>query len=140
MTGVELFKETLRTSDPGLLVIQERLAEAKQEVTKGDKDTEKHKSELGDKEKRLHGMEKDVKKHKEKQKIEYEVCEVWQKLVIADADICAPQVRLLDVLKPYAEYTNAKALFEVAREQKKEAKARFDEVEASNEPLQKQRE
>ena len=73
LTGPELLKETQRVSNPKLLDQQEQLADLKKTLDNSESGLEKMNGLLGDKEKKLNSMERDVKRHKEKQKIEDEV-------------------------------------------------------------------
>jgi hypothetical protein len=73
MSGPEILKETQRVVNPKLIDDQEQLAEYKQQLDKANSAFEKNEASLGEKERRVASMEKDVRKHKQKKQIEDDV-------------------------------------------------------------------
>ena len=73
LSGPDLLTETQRVSDAKLVDLQEQLAEQKIALDASQNDLVKSAAQLGDKEKKLNSMEKDVRRHNEKERIENEV-------------------------------------------------------------------
>lgn len=121
MSGDELLKETQRAADEKLLQHQEDLSKLKSELSSVDKELTKNKSHLVDQERRMNGLERDVRRHRERQVLE-------EKLLIEE------------VCQPYVQYQEAKDIFENAKREKNRLKGRVDELNDDNAPLVVQKE
>ena len=76
MAGPEILRETQRVVNPKLIDQQEQLAEFKQQLDKASSALEKNEASLGEKERRVASMDKDVRRYKQKKETEDNVSEV----------------------------------------------------------------
>lgn len=121
MSGDELLRETQRTADEELLLIQTELTELKNKLSTADTTMEKNRTQLIEQERKMQGLERDVRRHKERQAVE-------------DA------LLLEEVCLPYAQYQEAKVAHEQSKREKNEIKERMDGLADDNRPLMEQKE
>ncbi|CAD6565919.1 MAG: Structural maintenance of chromosomes protein 5 [Cyphobasidiales sp. Tagirdzhanova-0007] len=120
LSGPDLLTETQRVSDAKLVDLQEQLAEQKIALDASQNDLVKSAAQLGDKEKKLNSMEKDVRRHNEKERIENEIA-------------------IMQFGHPYALYVEEKAKYDTSKRARNDAKERQDALNDNNRPLVEQR-
>lgn len=119
MTGPELLHETQRTADEHLLSQQEELTKLKADLTDIDKNLGKNKIVLQENERKMTSLERDVRRHNERQSIEDE-------LIIEEKAL------------PYAMYQEAKEKHVQLRRERNEVKERLDSLTDLHAPLVEQ--
>lgn len=121
MSGQDLLRETQRTADEDLLKIHEELTKLRDNLNTADKTMGKKKATLTEQERKMAALERDVRRHKERQAVE-------------------DQLAIEKVCLPYARYQEAKVAHEQAKREKNEIKGRIDELADDNRPLMDQKE
>lgn len=121
MTGDQLLRETQRTADEELMKYQDQLVTLRNDLSTADKTMGKNKAVLVEQERKMNALERDVRRHKERQEVE-------DKLALAE------------VLLPYAQYAEAKLAHEQAKRERNSIKTRMDELADDNAPLMRQKE
>lgn len=92
----------------------------------------------------LAGMQRDVARYQEREKIENEVrrpaCLLSAHLTNRHGFDCARQIRILELTIPFALYSDAKIAFEAKRNETRELQAALVGLEEANKPVKIQRE
>lgn len=121
MSGEELLRETQRTADEELLTFQEELTNLRNVLSSADKNMEKNRATLLEQERKMTTLERDVRRHKERQALE-------------------DSLAIEKVCQPYAQYQETKTAHEQAKREKNEIKGRMNELADDNAPLMGQKE